>query len=40
MKQKFFIELIKESVSPLQCVEANVKRLKQNGFEEITYEKK
>ena len=40
MEQKFLIELLKEAVSPFQCVEASVKRLKQDGFEEITYEEK
>ena len=28
MEQKFLIELLKEAVSPFQCVEASVKRLK------------
>lgn len=40
MEQKFLIELLKEAVSPFQCVEASVNRLKQAGFEEIAYEEK
>ena len=40
MEQKFLIELLKEAVSPFQCVEVSLKRLEQAGFEEIAYEEK
>ena len=38
MQQKEFIDLLKEAVSPYQCVEAAMRRLKENGFEELRYE--
>ena len=37
MREDFLIELLKTAVSPYQCVEAVLKRLKEAGFEELHY---
>lgn len=37
MKEEFLIDLLKEAVSPFQCVEAAVRRLEEAGFVELPY---
>lgn len=38
MEQEFLTGLLREAVSPFQCVQAAMQRLKKAGFEEIFYE--